>query len=131
MPGIERFEDYQEFDPCPSEEKCVQVGWPHDHQAGMLEARVMANYLDRILRDKGFENTRITVVSVAHDFGSYPEIRVYGHADLLIAADDNWPLHWDAQAKEMLLPMFRRAFGCSYEEFIETKGVCVHEKTDT
>jgi hypothetical protein len=117
--------EYQEFDTQPTEEEAVQVGWPHYFQAQGLEAKVMANYLDRVMRAQGVNNLRITVATVQHDFGPYQELRVYGSDEVLAKVEASIPDNWDVDAKNLLDTLFIRTFHCAYKTFIRTKGECV------
>lgn len=99
--------DYLEIPSTPLDEKCVQVGEENYYAMSLVEVRVMKDFL---LRKFGQPpaGAYFACKRVNHDFGSYPELRIYFDENDQEASkyaydlDSNIPAQWDAVALRKL-----------------------------
>ena len=95
--------DYYEFETTPSEEPCQSLGRNYDQVMARKEAKTLIKQLERMFTIP--EGSFFKVKSDTHEFGDYYSIHYVfdtddiTHIDFCDELDENFPQHWDEQAK--------------------------------
>lgn len=99
--------DYVDIGCTPWEERCAQTTEPDFRARAQKEALV---YKAQILRQFGLppDNVEIRLAWNRHDFGAYPELRIYfedeAGADWAYNVEGNTPPRWDEESLLQLPP---------------------------